>query len=83
MSGLPPDFVPATVEVVVAVVTGAALELLDEAGALAAALLAVGVELELLELEPQAAAPMARRVAASAPVARLRWGRVMLMRCLS
>ena len=45
ISGLPPECVPATVWVVVAVV-GAALELLDGAGLLAAALLAVAVLLE-------------------------------------
>ena len=69
ISGLPPDCVPATVWVVVAVV-GAALELLDAAGLLAAALLAVAVLLEPLELEPQAATPPASERAASAAAIR-------------
>jgi hypothetical protein len=56
--------VPATVCVVVAVV-GAALELLDAAGALAAALLAVTELLAEFELEPHAAAPAASERAAS------------------
>jgi hypothetical protein len=56
--------VPATVVVVVAVV-GAALELLDAAGALAAALLAVTELLAEFELEPHAATPAASERAAS------------------